>query len=679
MASSVEMQHEVALLLNEAVQYHQAGQLDAAEALYQRVLARQRSHVDALHLLGVCRHEKRDFEGALRHLRTALKSRPDQAALHVSIGNTLRELKRPADAILSYQRAVRIDPAFEIASFNLGSALEEAGRHAEARDAYDRVLKLQPTAAALLGRGNCLYALGRVDEALEDFDAALQFDAACVDAHNNRAAALIRRSRYDEALAAVERALALQPQHAGAKQNLCLILNELGRPTEALQAAQRLLAADSGNMEALVQSARALVPIGQSDTAIEVLERGLALQPGNRDLRFNLASILAQRPDRSEQARQLLDAMLQETPADAPTLVNRGMAAYTVGRYGEARAYYERALAQDGEFAQARFNLGLLDLLEGDLASGWRGNELRWEDATFRAYRRGFAQPLWLGDEDIAGETLLVHAEQGAGDTLQFCRYVPLLAAGAGKVLFEVPRSLHSLLRRAMPPQIEVLVRGGSLPEFDRQCPLLSLPLAFGTTLVNIPATVPYLQADPQRVETWRNRLSDAVRLRVGLAWAGSPTHGNDRQRSIPLREFQALLTQSQGAAGGREIEFVALVNELRRRDWDTLAQAPRLQFFGEALEDFDDTAALAELCDVVVSVDTSAAHLAAALGKPTWLLLPQVPDWRWMLGREDSPWYPGLRVLRQREPGNWSEVLAQVQAGLQDLAGGKTAGKAAR
>jgi hypothetical protein len=311
--------------------------------------------------------------------------------------------------------------------------------------------------------------------------------------------------------------------------------------------------------------------------------------------------------------------------------------------------------------AEAHWNRGLLHLQQGRYAEGWPGYEWRWQVAhlSVSRQRRPFSQPLWLGREDLAGKTILLHAEQGLGDTLQFCRYADMVAARGARVILEVPPALLELMRTLAGPA-EVLARGAALPPFDVHCPLMSLPLAFGTTLATVPAPASYLRADAAKAAAWDGLLGPGDRLRVGVAWRGSQAHKDDDRRSIDFAVFAGALSPA--------CEFVSLQDRHRPEDAALLAASP-VRDYGSRLADFSDTAALCAAVDLVITVDTSIAHLAGALGKPVWILLAANADWRWLLGRTDSPWYPSARLIRQQPGESWAAVLADVRAGLDAMA----------
>ena len=293
-----------------------------------------------------------------------------------------------------------------------------------------------------------------------------------------------------------------------------------------------------------------------------------------------------------------------------------------------------------------------------DFENGWELYEWRWKRENFTSRKRNFSQPLWLGVESLANKTILLHAEQGLGDTIQFCRYIPLVKKLGARVLLEVPKPLMELLEDFEGVD-ELLEAGKKLPEFDYQCPLLSLPLSFKTELNAIPSPTPYLQSNAEKIMVWSQRLGAKSKHRIGLVWSGSTIHKNDSNRSLALADLINYLPQN--------FEYVSLQKEVRERDNEVLANSA-IKNYSQQLIDFTDTAALCDLMDLVISVDTSVAHLAAALGKPTWILLPFISDWRWMLDREDSPWYESVKLYRQGEDREWEPVFERVARDLIEL-----------
>jgi tetratricopeptide (TPR) repeat protein len=320
-------------------------------------------------------------------------------------------------------------------------------------------------------------------------------------------------------------------------------------------------------------------------------------------------------------------------------------------RAEEALESFDRALALKPDLAEAHWNKALLLLELGDFARGLPEYEWRWRRES-ELKPRDFTQPAWRGEE-LGGRTILLHSEQGFGDSIQLLRYVPMVAAKGGRVVLEIPDSLMPLVGRR-DGVVAMVKPGAPLPPFDLHCPLMSLPLAFGTTLATVPAQVPYLQVPVERAADWRDRLPGTGRPRVGLVWSGKPTHKNDHNRSIALHRLAPLLSLSG-------IDFVSLQREYREADMAALAASRNLRRLDAALADFADTAAVVEAVDLVITVDTAVAHLAGALGKPVWILVSSIQDWRWLLQREDSPWYPTARLFRQPEIGDWDSVIGRL------------------
>lgn len=340
-------------------------------------------------------------------------------------------------------------------------------------------------------------------------------------------------------------------------------------------------------------------------------------------------------------------------PDFAEALSNRGMTLQALNRHAEALADFERSIALKPDDATTRNNFALCCLMLGDLARGWEAMEWRWKDRNFAGDWRDFPQPLWLGGQSLEGKTILLHDEQGYGDTLQFSRYAPLVAGRGAKVLLEVKKEILPLLA-GLPGVDRLIAKGEPLPEFEFHCPLLTLPLAFRTTVETIPADIPYVRANAALVESWRERLGPKRGLRIGIAWTANRFAAYGRARSIRLAELAGILP-----AGA---QCISLQHELSDEDRAVIARRPEIRHFGAQ---FPDIAALVALMDVVVSVDTSILHIAGAMGKPVWIVLIHNGDWRWMVDREDSPWYPTARLFRQPAPGDWASLVSRVRAEL--------------
>ncbi|HEY0836748.1 MAG TPA: tetratricopeptide repeat protein, partial [Azospirillum sp.] len=502
--------------------------------------------------------------------------------------------------------------------------------------------------------GNALHDAGALDEAARTLGRVVSAHGAA--ALNDHGVRLHAAGRAGEAVGLLRRAIALRPDHPDAYANLGTAQRAQGDAGTGKRLLGRALTLDPGLVAARYNLGNALLAEERFSDATAQFRAALALRPDDSPA-FNNLGVAARE---SGDPRSAADAFARATRlrgAKAEGVANLGAAMLDLGELDDAAARLEQAARLDPTCAQARKNLGMTLLLRGDLEQGWAEYEHRWDTADFR--RRTFIQPLWRG-EDIAGRTILVYAEQGLGDTLQFARYVPLLAARGARVILEAPRPLHRLLA-SLPGEATLIGVDEPRPDFDVHCPLLSLPLAFGTRLETIPAPIPYLAAEPARVAAWRDRLPKAA-LRVGIVWQGNPAARIDRGRSPPLSCIVPLA----------RIPGVALVSLQKNHGLDQLAALPpdvRVHAPGDGFDAgpdaFLDTAAVMESLDLIVTSDTSVVHLAGALGRPTWVALKAVPDWRWLMDRTDSPWYPTLRLFRQATRGGWEGVFGPMAVEL--------------
>jgi tetratricopeptide (TPR) repeat protein len=450
------------------------------------------------------------------------------------------------------------------------------------------------------------------------------------------------------------RVLEADPENREALHLLGLIAHQTGNNELAVQLIGKAILRGPAPFF-LNNRAAALQQLGRYSDALADYDAALALKPDYVEALGNRGIVL-QKLVRYQEALASYDQALALNPGYADASSNRGDTLQQLGRYDEALAGYGNALAIDPNHANAHFNEAQCRLLLGDFARGWKEYEWRWKAAALAAERHDFREPLWLGNENIAGKTIYLHAEQGLGDTMQFVRYAEAVARKGANVILGVQPSLKSLLTGVRGAH-QVLSDGDRLPAFDFHCPLLSLPLAFDTRLETVPASIPYLHASAAGIQKWEARLGPRQLPRVGIVWSGRPSHLHDRLRSIALAELTGL------APAG--IQLVSLQNEVRLEDAKLLSANPQVVHFGAELADFSDTAPLASLMDLVISVDTSVAHLAGAMGRPVWILLPFAPDFRWMLGRDDSPWYPTARLFRQRAIGDWGSVIDRVRREL--------------
>jgi len=529
----------------------------------------------------------------------------------------------------------------------------QQGQLASAQAHYREILALEQD------HFDALHLLGVIDYQQQDYAAAetlirqaIAIKPEQAGPYSNLGLVLQDQQRYEEALLCFAQAIKLQPGHAEAHNNHGNALRSLRRYEAALTSYEQALRLKPDYAVAYSNRGNVLQNLKRYDEALLSYEQALRYQPDYADAHNNLAHALRYL-NRTEDALASCVRALQLRPDYAEAFLNAGNLLQDLQRYQEALAPYQRAQQLQADYAEAHLNEGLCRLTLGDFKLGWEKYEWRWASATHDSLRRDFEQPLWLGQTSLQGKTVLLHAEQGLGDTLQFCRYVTQVAALGATVLLEVQAPLRGLLE-PLPGVARVLVRGEPLPRFDFHCPLLSLPLALRTELTTIPAQVPYLHADPARVEAWRQRLASYPRPLIGLVWSGNPTHVNDHNRSIPLTTLAPLF---QGAGS-----FISVQNQMVDADREAFARFGIIDVT-DALHDFSDTAALLVCMDRLITVDTVAAHLAGALGLPATVMLPYNADFRWLTERADSPWYPTLKLIRQTRRGDWHEPVGRLAA----------------
>jgi tetratricopeptide (TPR) repeat protein len=670
-----------------------AGDRALAERLYGEALTQNPNDATALQGLGVLRFEQGRKQEALALLGQAAKQVPGNAGIRRNHAAALAVAERFADAALEYRAALALEPDVATDWGRLGSVLAELDRNDEAIAAYQAALARlaaeageRPALLRRLGRvqrsagqteaaiatwcaalerapghagvafnlGNAFKELGRNAEAESAYRQALAIDPRLVRAQINLGAVLHLEGRLEEAEAAFRAALAIDPAGHDARRNLAIVLNDLNRGEEALRELQPLLT--GGEERETLRVAGVLYQgLHRPAEALAVAERLLVLNPGDGGaLGARALALLAL--ERREEALIAAEAATVAAQDDANALNNAGVVLRTLGAVDAAIDCFRTAIALKPGFADAHSSLGIGLLAKGDFAQGWPEYEWRWHTRDFRRGLQRYETRRWQGDQRPE-TTLLVYAEQGLGDTLQFARLLAPAARRVGKLLFETQPELARVMR-GLPGAEHSFARGGPMPAFDLQVPLLSLPALLQFPLDRIPGTVPYLRAEADLSSAWAQRLKALPRPRIGLVWQGNPRHPNDRNRSIGLAPLAPLIRRHDAGwvslqkAGGAE----AIAEQgLSDRIFDATAE----------LEDFADTAALCAQLDLVIAVDTSVAHLAGAMGRPTFLLLPSVPDFRWLLERRDNPWYPSMRLFRQRYFGVWADPLAELDIAI--------------
>lgn len=581
-------------------------------------------------------------------------------------GVALHQQGRLTETALIYQEVLQQEPAFFDATHLLGVVALQTGRIQQSIELITKAIELNPNVAtAHSNLGAAFVAQERFAEALLSLDRAIGLKADIAEAHNNRAAALNSLKQHDQALASCDKAIALRSNFAEAYNNRAVALNALKRHEQALTSCDKALALKPNYPEALNNRGSALNALMHHDAAVASYDKAVALKRDYAEAYSNRGNALYQMA-RPEQSLASYDKAIELKPEYAEAHDNRGSVLSYLKRHEDALASYDKTIALKPGHISAYFNKSLLLLLMGRFEQGWSLYESRRKKDNPVA-ARNCPQPLWSGEENIAGKTILLREEQGLGDTIQFCRYAALVADLGARVILEVPKPLKTLL--AGLPGVAQVVEPGTPPgDFDYQCSLLSLPFAFKTDLSNIPANIPYLKSNLEKSLSWKERLGDRNKLKVGLVWSGGfrqdqpETWSVNKRRNIPLQHFASLkhpniefYSLQKGEPGESELA------ELKRNNWE----GPDIIDFTSELRDFSDTAALLDNLDLVISVDTSTAHLAGALGKPVWILNRFDSCWRWLLDRTDSPWYPTARLYRQGTIGDWESVVRCVKMDL--------------
>lgn len=552
---------------------------------------------------------------------------------------------------------------FLASKFQKGRVLQADGQLRHAKLLYEEVL------AVFSQHVDALEMLGVVNAQLGHFEVAVSLLCQAIETNPGRDSAfyylgfaMCELKQFGAGIECFDKALNLNPVHAQATCYRGRALLELGQFENALQDFDSAIGLCAGYAEAHNYRGNALRALGRHHEAIASFDQSIAIEP-SAAAHLNRGNA-CQAIGAYQAAVACYDCAIVLKEGYAMAHSNRSVSLKHLHRLDDAISSSDRAIAIDPNYADAHWNRALTQLLKGNLAQGFAGYQWRWETDNFKVIRRKFKQPQWLGTQVLNGKKLLIHGEQGLGDTIQFARYAAMAQAAGCHVLYEVEPQLFTLFQ-SLPGVGTLLRQGDQLPDFDYYCPAMSLPLAFGTDLATVPAVARYLAADKTKLAHWAALLGSKTSPRVGLVWSGSPTHEDDHNRSIKLSMFLQKLP-----AG---FEYISLQKDVRSSDKAALQGAHHVRHFGEQLLDFSDTAALCELMDLVITVDTSVAHLSGALGVPTWVLLPHLPDWRWLLNRSDSPWYPSLRLYRQSKPKHWDDVFLAVANDLCSVGGAET------
>jgi len=615
--------------IDRALTEHSAGRLAEAEAIYRKILSENPKHPPALHLLGVALSQQGNKRAAAEYINRAIALNPNVPDFHANLALAYCEGGEPEKAIAACERALALLPEHCGALNQLGTALKQLGRIEESVGCYQRAVAAKPDFAIALGNlADSYRRLGRNTDADACYEKVLSMKPDDPAALCARAEGLLRKSDLDGAIALFRSVVEKFPNDWVGHNGLGVALARQGKTDEAAALYEKAISLAPDQAGPWNNLGYARVGRGDIDEGIAAYNKALAIRPEYADAYNNLGN-----------------GYLEKLALD------------------EALQSYEAALFFEPDHADAHWNRALLHLLKGDFARGWLEYEWRW--LKFPQFRRHFRQPKWDGF-DIAGKTILVHAEQGFGDTIQFSRLAPLVSARGATVNLECPRELSGLMQH-LPGVARTITRGDPIPPFDVHCPLMSLPRALALSADSIPSQTPYLQVDENLRQRWAKRLHIYQHsFNVGIVWAGSRIHPRDAHRSIKLNEFEPL----------GKLEGVKLFS-LQKSDASTARSAAASRFelvdFTDDLHDFSDTAALLLNPDLVIGADTAVVHLAGALGRPVWTLLPYSPDWRWQLARTDSPWYPTMRLFRQPKPGDWPALFERVASDLRNERSGRS------
>ena len=668
------------------------GLLNSAVSLIRSAIEINPNDVLARQNLASVFIKKGYLDSAKMEYDTALKIAPSNSDLHNELGALLFKIGNLEAALDHCVIATELDPGLAEAYYNCGNILQALNQYDVAQECYKKF-------EAICGersKVSCQFALilkgqGKLKHALNEFDSAIRQDGEMLEAYLGRAEILKELSRPKAAINNYKKAIEVNSGCGEAYSGLAVLYRQLGQVEladhyfdlavknesnfieetsivaadllqekqyhSAVSAYTKVINSNSCDYSAFSNRAFAFDGLGFYEDALSDHEQAVKLNPRQAVLQFNVGYALI-RVNRFEDAINIFQHLISINGDDVSSYINMGFAFENLKNFSVARSCYEKALKINPVSIEARLKVANLDLLLGDLINGFKGLECRWQkNAPKKFMEKSFAMPLWLGDASLEGKTILLHGEQGAGDMLQFCRYAPMVAKLAAKTILQVHPSLTEFLSQ-LDGIDQVIKLGEEAPPHDFQCPLLSLPLAFKSSLDTIPRSESYLLAGESKISYWNLRLGLKTRPRIGVAWHGDKNHLNDAIRSIPFSIFEGCFTEG--------LQFIKLTKDASFVDDIYRSSNVEVLAFDNEIYDFSDTAALCHLMDVVISVDTSIAHLAGALGKELWVLLPAFPDCRWFVDRADCPWYPTAKLYRQEKHGDWLSVIERVRLDLQ-------------
>ena len=646
-------------IINQLLNLYNSGNL---EAVVKQASSLTEQYPDAFiiwNILGAANKGLGKTVEASEAFKKATELNPTYADGHSNLGVTLQEQGKLEEAIEAYTKALELNPNYAEAYYNMGVTLKNQGKLDEAIEAYNKALSLKPDhAKAYNNMGNALQEQGKLDEAMASFNKALAIKSDYAEAYNNMGTVLKDQGKLEKAIASYNKALSLKPDYAKAYNNMGVTLQEQGKLDEAIEAYKMALAIKSEYAEAYNNMGTVLKDQGKLDEAIEAYKMALAIEPDYTDAHNNMGNVLKDQ-GKLDEAIEAYKMALAIEPDYAEAYNNMGVTLKEQGKLEKAITSYNKALSLKPDYAEAYYNMGNAYNLKGEIQKGLELFEYRFkkQKVPTRAPREKLH---WNGSEPIKGKEFLVYEEQGLGDIIQFCRYLPTLVKQGAKVTFKVTQKLHAILQ-TMDSGVTLSTTDADEGQIDFEAPLMSLPHLFKTHLKTIPSMNPYLYANHGRTKTWGERLH-TDRFKIGICWQGSKSK-IDIGRSFPLSLFE-------GISKAPNVELISLhKGEGEHQIKDISFDLTTLGADFDADQDaFLDTAAVMMNCDLIITSDTAIAHLAGALGCQTWVALKHVPDWRWMLDRSDSPWYPTMTLYRQKNPGDWACVFEAINRNLRIL-----------
>ncbi|MCP5002400.1 MAG: tetratricopeptide repeat protein [Planctomycetes bacterium] len=610
------------LLFQRAIELHQSGELAHAERLYKEVLKSYPGHINTIFLLGTLNLQQEHFDAATILLLQVIAQKPKHFAAHNNIGTAFREQGKFEEAVEKYKHAIELKPDYEEAYYNLGTTFQVIGKLEEAADSFRKAMALNPESALVhYSLGNVFKEQRNLCQAILCLSQAIKLNPAYAMAHNNLGSLLQETGQLDEAVESYNRAIELKPDYAMAYNNLGSILQKMQQLDEAIENYDHAIELNPENAMAYNNLGSALQELGQLDEAIESYDHAIELKPDYAMAYNNLGSALQE-----------------------------------LGKLTEAVESYDRAIRLLPDEATAHKNRSTALLLMEEFKEGW--TEYEWRLSTKDHSLRNFRQPKWDGKR-LCNRQILVHSEQGFGDTIQFVRYLPMVRSMGGRVIFECRQELYRLLKdcEGIDNIIERTYHSDIAVPFDVQVPLMSLPGIFNTTTKTIPTGMPYITPDSKLAEDWHRRLGNDRNFKIGIVWSGNPEFRN-QSRSCSLADFSPL-------ANIPGITFYSLQKGKASKETFRPPEGMDITNLENELHDFADTAAIIANLDLIISTDTAVVHLAGAIGKRVWVLLHYIPDWRWLLRRSNSAWYPGMRLFRQIQLHDWASVFDQVKDAL--------------